>query len=198
LISSSPTTDALWLELFQRVCGKIAHELKGVLNAVSVNLEVVRSRSSKPDMPASSVATFATSAATQFDVVMDMTEGLLALSRASQGNVDLASTVRWLVALLTPTATAEGRELRIDGSLASLGSSGVDGNAARLAVGSALVAAIESGTKVVCRARGATLDIVGEGDEPLATPSDDVLAAVREVGIELHAEPSALSITFPR
>jgi len=198
LISSSPATDALWLETFQRVCGRAAHELKGVLNGVSVNLEVVRSRSQKPDAPASSVATFAGSAASQFDAVMDMTEGLLALSRSTPGAVDVPSTVRWLVALLAPAARADGRDLRIDGSLASLGTSSVDSSAARSAIGAVLLAAIESGSKVACRAKGETLDVVSEDDAALTPPSGDIVAIVREVGIEIQAEPSALSITFPR
>lgn len=198
MISSSPATDALWLETFQRVCGKAAHELKGVLNGVSVNLEVVRSRSLKPEAPASSVATFAGSAASQFDAVMDMTEALLALSRGTPGAVDLASTARWLVALLAPAAKADGRALRIEGSLASLGTSPVDGSAARSAIASTLLSAIESGSTVVCRANGGALDIVGGDDAPLTPPSDEVMSIVREVGIEFHAEPSAISITFPR
>jgi hypothetical protein len=130
--------------------------------------------------------------------VMDMTEALLALSRSTAGAVDLPSTVRWLVALLAPAAKADGRELRLDGSLASLGASSVDSSAARSAIGEALLAAIESGSKVACRANGATLDIFSEDDAPLTPPSSEVVAIVREVGIEIHAEPSALFITFPR
>jgi signal transduction histidine kinase len=198
LISSSPATDALWLELFQRVCGNVAHELKGALNGVSLNLEVVRSRSQKPDTPTSSVATFAGSAASQFDAVMDMTEGLLALSRATPGAVDLPSTVRWLVALVAPAAQADGRELRIEGSLASLGASPVESSAARSAIASALLSATESASKVVCRAKGEVLEITGENGERLAPPPHELLSVIREVGIELHAESSAISITFPR
>jgi signal transduction histidine kinase len=197
LISSSPATDALWLETFQRVCEKTAHELKGVLNGVSLNLEVVRSRSQKADAPASSVATFAGSASSQFDGVMDMTEALLALSRAVVGEVDLAATLRWLVALLAPAAKADGRELRIDGPLGSLGASPVDGSAARAAIAAVLLGAIESATSIVCRANGTSIAISAESGD-LEMPGDDVVTAVREVGIELHAEPSAISITFPR
>jgi hypothetical protein len=197
LISSSSATDALWLETLQRVCGKTAHELKGVLNGVSLNLEVVRSRSLKPDAPASAVATFAGSAASQFDAVMDMTEALLALSRATQGSVELASTVQWIVALLAPVAKVDGGELRVDGSLSSLGTSPVDGSGARLAIASVLLCAIESASPVVCRANGAGLNVVNAVGGSLALPPDDVIAAVREIGIEFHAEPSAISITFP-
>ena len=198
MISSSPATDALWLEMFQRVCGKTAHELKGVLNGVSLNLEVVRSRSQKVEAQASAVAKFAESASTQFDAVMDMTEALLALSRGVEGAVDLAATLRWLVALLAPVAKVEGHELRIDGPLGSLGAALVDAGAARAAIAAALLGGIASSSEVICRANGEAIDIVSGSGEQLVGPGDDVIAAVREVGIEFHAEPSAISITFPR
>jgi signal transduction histidine kinase len=198
LISSSPGTDALWLESFQRVCGKTAHELKGVLNGVSVNLEVVRSRSTKPDVAASAVASFAASASSQFDAVMDMTDALLALSRAEQGPVDLASTVKWLVHLLAPAAKADGRELGIDGSLAGLGTTSADGSAVRLAVAATLLASLDSCNRIVCRASGADLQVVNDGGGPAPTPGDDVVAAVRDAGITIQADPPAVSIIFPR
>jgi signal transduction histidine kinase len=198
LISSSPGTDALWLETFQRVCGKTAHELKGVLNGVSVNLEVVRSRSAKPDTAASAVASFAASASSQFDAVMDMTEALLALSRAAQSAVDVSATVKWLVQLLAPAAKADGRELRIEGSLAGLGTTSADGNAVRLAVAATLLASLDSCNEIVCRASGAELQVTNDGGGPAPTPGDDVVAAVRDAGITIQADPPAVSIIFPR
>jgi len=42
-----PSVDVLWLDTLQRICTRAAHELKGALNGVSVNLEVVRSRSER-------------------------------------------------------------------------------------------------------------------------------------------------------
>ena len=180
------------------MCGKTAHELKGVLNGVSLNLEVVRSRSQKADAQASAVAKFAEAASTQFDAVMDMTEALLALSRGVEGSVDLAATLRWLVALLAPVAKVEGRELRIDGPLGSLGASPVDASAARAAIAAALLGAMESSHEVTCRANGEAIDIISGRGEQIVGPAEEVITAVREVGIEFHAEPSAISITFPR
>jgi hypothetical protein len=200
LISSSSATDALWLDVLQRVSGRSAHELKGVLNGVAVNLEVVRSRAGSPDNPASAVSSFANAASSQFDGVMDMTEALLGLSRAAHRPVDLPKTVSWLVALLAPAVKADGRTLRVDGPLGGLGTTSADGNAVRLAVGAALLASTESCGTVVCTAEGNTLRLrcegSGEGEAP--APGDDVVAAVREVGIEMRAEPSAIAITFPR
>lgn len=198
MISSSPGTDALWLETFQRVCGKTAHELKGVLNGVSVNLEVVRSRSMKPGIAASAVAPFAASASTQFDAVMDLTEALLALSRPASGPVDVAATVKWLVHLLAPAARADGRELRIEGSLDGLGTTSADGSAVRLAIAATLLASLDSCNTVACRASGAQLQVTTERDEPPPSPGDDVVAAVRDAGIAIQPDAPAVSITFPR
>jgi signal transduction histidine kinase len=198
LISSSPGIDALWLETFQRVCGKTAHELRGALNGVSINLEVVRTRSVKPDAPASAVATFAGAAASQFEAVMDMTEALLALSRAARAPIDVAATVQWFVQLLAPVARADGRELRVDGSLEGLGTTSADGSAVRLAVGATLLASLDSCNTIVCRASGAQLLVTNEGDEPPPIPGDDVVAAVRDAGIAIQADPPVVSITFPR
>ena len=39
--------DAMWLATLQGICARAAHELRGALNAVAVNLEVARSRSER-------------------------------------------------------------------------------------------------------------------------------------------------------
>ncbi|MBA3891230.1 MAG: hypothetical protein H0X64_11945, partial [Gemmatimonadaceae bacterium] len=93
---SADAADAerLWLETLQLVTARVAHELKGALNGVSVNLDVVRGRSEQPGQPASAVAPFAVAAATQLDAVIDMNEALLALGRRPREPVDVAAVVR--------------------------------------------------------------------------------------------------------
>ena len=197
MISSSATTDVLWLDTLNRICGRAAHELKGVLNGVSVNLEVVRSRAAKPDAPASAVASFATSASAQFDAVMDMTEGLLALSRATSGPVDAGVTVRRLAALLIPVARVDGRELTIDRSIDSFGIVSADGRAVRLALGAAMFAAIDAGVSASVRVANGAVEVAAAGGN-FAPVADEVIAALKDAGIEMQAESSAITITFPR
>lgn len=197
MISSSPSTDALWLDTLNRIAGRAAHELKGVLNGVSVNLEVVRSRSAKPDTAASAVASFSASAATQFDAVIDMTEALLALARRATGPADAGQVVRWVAALLGPVARVDGRDLAVDGSVSDLGTVSADPGAVRMAIGAVLLGAIESARRVVCRADDRTLRVEGTDGEP-GRPADEIVAAAREAGIQIQAERSAISITFPR
>jgi hypothetical protein len=44
---------------------------------------------------------------------------------------------------------------------------------------------------------GQTLIVESEGGELSARLPDDVVSALKDAGIELQAEPSAISITFP-
>ena len=193
--------DALWLATLHRICSRAAHEVKGALNGVSVNLEVVRSRSEKADAPASAVKQYASSASNQLDGVIDMTEALLALGRPAREPVELAVMVRRFDALLGPAAKAEGRRLEIDGSLDSIGLTSASGRVARLSIGASLLAAIESSAHVRCTSTregaSSTLRIESCDGAPLAA-DDAIVNAAAGAGIKVQAEPSAISISFPR
>ena len=67
--TSAAPADAgvLWPAALQRALARAAHDVKDALNGVSVNLEVVRSRASRADTPASAVAPFAEAAAQQLE-----------------------------------------------------------------------------------------------------------------------------------
>ena len=73
--------DELWLETLNRLFSRAAHDVKGALNGVSVNLEVVRSRASKPGTPATAVSRYAGAATQQLSQVIEMTEAVLSLGR---------------------------------------------------------------------------------------------------------------------
>src|SRR5881397_3033593 len=90
---ATSTIDALWLDTLHRVCARAAHELKGALNGVSVNLEVVRSRAARPDAPASAVSPYANSAVDQFDIVIEMSVALLSLGRQARSPVEVETVV---------------------------------------------------------------------------------------------------------
>jgi signal transduction histidine kinase len=180
---------------------RVAHELKGALNGVSVNLEVVRLRAEKPEMPASNVSRFAMSAASQLDDVIDMTEALLYLSRAARTRVELGVLVSRCGALLAPAARADGRSLAIDAAISDLGVTSAYGNAARLAVGGSLLAAIESSGDVRCGAKddGNAIAIRIEGcDGSALIASQEIVDAAATAGIQIVAESSVISISFPR
>ncbi len=200
-MSASPMTESLWLDTLQRVSGRSAHELRGALNGVSVNLEVVRTRTAKPDVAAASVAKYATAAGDQLGVVIAMSEALLSLARVSRGPMDIGSTVRRFEALLASPARVDGRSLVVDPSVDDLGVTTADGAAARLVIGATMLAAIEASTRVVCRATGTGPERrlhVESCDDMTFGLGPAVLAAAAESGIGVQAESTALSLSFPR
>jgi signal transduction histidine kinase len=199
-----PSVDALWLDTLQRICTRVAHELKGALNGVSVNLEVVRSRSERPEAPASGVARYASSASDQLDAVIAMTEAVLAMARAPREPVDIGSIIRRLDALLSPTARVDGRTLEFRGPIDDLGITSSIGNGARLVLSVTLLAALDTSMHVICEACAASNGGVGPmvriecrgGTAPALDA--DVVAVAAEQGIELQCDSSVISIRFPR
>jgi len=198
-----PSVDALWLDALQRISSRAAHELKGALNGVSVNLEVVRSRSERPDAPASAVAKFAASATDQLTAVITMTDALLTLARPSREPIDVGQAIRRVGVLLVSSAKADGRTLVFEGPLDDLGTTSAPGNTARMALAAALLAALDASMHVVCSVArsgdAAALVVRIECRDGASAPVDaDVIAVAAEQGVELHAESSTISISFPR
>jgi len=199
--SSSAATDALWLDTLYRLSGRAAHELKGALNGVAVNLEVVRSRAEKPDVPAAAVSTFAIAAVSQLDNVIALTEALLSLTRPAPEPVLITTIVRHVEALVAPVVRADGGCLDLAGSFDELGFTSANGNAVRLAVGATTLAAVDASPLVRCtvvagEAR-ATIRFDADGG---TTPAIDaaVVRAAAEAGIRIQAGSGAISISFPR
>ncbi len=194
-------TDALWLDTMYRICSRAAHELKGALNGVSVNLEVVRSRAEKPDTAASSLSRFATSASDQLEAVIDMTAALLWIARPVGQPVELVRVVGHLDALLAPAARADSRRLAAHGSFADLGTTSANGQAVRLAIGACLLAAGSASVDVqyqaVVDADLPTIRIESGDGAALEVPGD-IASTVADAGIQIRAESSAIFISFPR
>jgi len=201
---SAADADARWLDVLNRICGRAAHELKGALNGVSVNVEVMRSRAEKPDVAASSLKPFAAAASGQLDAVIEMTDALLGLTRTTPGITDVAQTVRRIVSLLGPAARVDGKSIELDGALDLLGATPASGTMVRLAVGETLLASLDGAAHLRCIADG-------KGDaRPLRVERSDadnghmiaiddvVLALIASEGIHIEAEPSAIVISFPR
>jgi hypothetical protein len=195
--------DELWLDVLQRVCARTAHELKGALNGVAVNLEVVRSRSSRPDAAAASVATFASSAADQLDAVVDMSEALLALARAPREPVDVCDTVACLTSLLAPSARADGGSLRVELPSRDVAGTTVRtrGNVVRLVIGASLLTALSRKGDIRCKVNAGEEMVVhvecADAEGPLELPPD-VLAAAATTEITVHSEGHSILLAFPR
>ena len=197
------SADELWLDVLEQVSARTAHELKGVLNGVSVNLEVVRSRSSRPDAGAASVAPFASSAADQLDAAVGMTEALLDLARSPREPVDVAKTVASFASLLAPSARAEGGSLRVEWPSRELSTAAVRarGNVVRVVIGAALLGALSRKGDIRCRVDVGDETVVSiecaDAEGPLGL-SADVLAVAATAGVRVHGEGHNISLTFPR
>ena len=201
--SLTRSVDELWLEILQQISARTAHELKGALNGVAVNLEVVRSRAVRPDAAAASLATFASSAADQLEAVVSMSEALLTLARAPREPLDIGETIECFASLLSPSACADGGSLRIEGALRNVTAATVraNGNVVRLVVGATLLAALARKGDVRCKAEMGDEIVVHiesvDAEGPLEL-SADVLAAADAAGIRVHGEGQSMSLTFPR
>ena len=66
--AAGPEVAALWLATLQRAMGRASHDVKDALNGVVVNLEVIRGRAARPEMPAAAVAPFAEAAGQQVTI----------------------------------------------------------------------------------------------------------------------------------
>lgn len=188
--------DAAWLRAFQEVANRAAHEVKDALNGVALNVEVVRSRSSAGDAPATAVAPFATAAADQLEVLGRRVEALLVLARPPREPTDVALTLRHLAELLVPAARADGGSLKVEGGERHA-PTGAGGTATRLALVSGLLAVTAKGAHGRCG-----LDVAGgsavvrfshesAGDVPL----DPALATLL-AGHAIRCERSGTDLTF--
>src|SRR5688572_31877143 len=116
-MSRPSEVEKLWLEAWQEVVGRAAHEVKGALNGVSLNLEVVRSRTERGASDAASLHKFAAAASSEMELLTSFNEALLFLGRPHRpggAGVDIGATLRQLAVLLVPAARADGRVLEVD------------------------------------------------------------------------------------
>jgi hypothetical protein len=198
--SGDAIADALWLTTLQVICGRAAHDVRGALNAVAVNLEVVRSRSEKPGVPASSLAQYANLASGQLEGVIAMTEALLFLVRAGRGPLDIGAEVSRVVVLLAPSARAAGKTIELDHGFGGLGTTSATTSSARLAIGHSVLAAADGSTNVRCvaRSQGSRPQLRLEHDGGTISLDAAVLDLAAGAGIDVRTEPSVIAITFPR
>jgi hypothetical protein len=201
--ASSPQLDAQWLDALSRLVSRSAHELKGALNGVSVNQEVIRSRAEKATATAASLSSFAAAAADQLDLVISLTEALLGLTRKAREPVEIGLEARRLAILLAAAARSDGKQLTTDDAAAfgALGATSAPGSAVRLAICECLLAAVAANTTVHCTAiadqRTPSLRIVGSDGHAVSVDSEIVITAA-DAGISIRAESSVVSISFPR
>ena len=206
-VSAPDDTSALWLATLQRAMGRASHDVKDAINGVSVNLEVIRSRAARPDVPASAVAAFSEAAAQQLERMTTLIEAVLSLGRPEGEPADVAVTLRRVVAICGASSSASDAAVELVEVPQSLSTAtSVRGELLRLALAAPLLDAVAG---VAGRSRASvvrcTLDANDEAvlvtmraeGRRVAMP-ELLIDAVRGGGIRWDDAGQDLSLAFPR
>lgn len=196
--ADDPRLDALWLAVLQSAADAVAHDIRNVLNAVAVNLEVVRSRAGRGGDAAASAAPFAETAASEFERATAAVEALVALSRPEREPADVAIVLARLAALLDAGARVGRIESRRADDAPTRTTA--PGSAVRVAVACVLQSALSGADGgVTCEVGGADgifLRVAGGADHP--PPCDVGMAeAVGRHGVTVRATGPAIELRFP-
>ncbi|MDB4906431.1 MAG: hypothetical protein JWO05_1215 [Gemmatimonadetes bacterium] len=198
-MTQEPEACRLWLGTLERIVARAAHDVRGALNGVSVNLEVVRARSAKADVMASAVDRFANAASDQLEELTAITDALLRLARAPQEPVELEVLLRQVVTLLERSARNDGGSLRLEvrGNADHGAATRVSGYLPRIMLGEAVLLASESGQEVTCvleRGDPAVVRFSFEGTPP-ALPAH-LVPLTADSGIQHANNARDLTIEF--
>ena len=205
-ISAPEDVSALWLMTLQRAMARASHDVKDALNGVSVNVEVIRSRSARPDVAASAVAPFAEAAAQQLERLANLTESILALSRPARTPVDVGLTLRWIATVCSALSSTADANVSITdtGSEAALTRVGED--VVRLVLTAPLLDLVSStdrsrpASNVVCTIGGdddVVQVVIAAADRRTSMP-DGIADVARSAGVRWTEGEQDLSLAFPR
>jgi hypothetical protein len=191
------SVDELWLRSLQKLTGHVSHDLKGALNGVSVNLEVVRARSERDSSTGKDVHKFAVTAAEQLAVVIRANTALLGLGRLPRGPVEVSSVAKQVTALLTDLTSA-GRtrfEVYIEGGLSAETSAPL--SVVRLALTETLMAAASGSGEISVRVAGLPSPVVHVSPARHLDLSPELTAALKDAGIRIDMDGHGISMYLP-
>ena len=189
--------DGLWLATLEQVINRGAHEVKDVLNGVSLNLEVIRSRATNPNARLDGLDLFAMTAAEQLELLSARTEAVLFLARPAREPADVAVTLKHLAALLVPATKADGGSLNVDGYWTSAPTR-APAQATRLALASALLALTKEGGASRCKLETGPEIVVRFSHESAGIRSIDaaIVSTITEQGIRHTRSGNDLLLVF--
>jgi len=206
-ISAPEDVSALWLHTLQRAVGRASHDVKDALNGVSVNLEVIRSRAARPDVPASAVLQFAEASAQQLDRLTNLIEAVLAVSRPGREPADVALTLRRITTLCTASASSTDAPVRmIEEESVGSAMTRVRGDVVRLSLLAPLLDVLGStdrgkrASEVTCTLSGdddAIQVVIATSDRRTALP-ESIAEVVRSAGVRWTEGEQDLSLAFLR
>jgi signal transduction histidine kinase len=193
--STGGESGALWAGTLQSLANVVAHDLRNALNAVAVNLEVVRSRSARGAEP-SAIAPFAGLAATNFETAAGAAEALLSFVRPEPGRVDIAAVVTRLARLL---AVRGGAGLQVTDQSDGRATSAATPDIVRAVVARSVLAAVGTDEGAACEIAvddGIFLRVTGATRVP-PLPDSELVAAALEQGIRITARERSIELRFP-
>jgi signal transduction histidine kinase len=192
-LPTSSAADA-WGAALQALASHVAHDLRNALNAVAVNLEVVRGRSARGADP-SAIAPFAATAATQFEAAAAAVEALLGFSRPEPEPADVAAITARLARLL---AIHEGQPVDLSSDSARHAATSAPADVVRALVARSVLSAVGSAPRVACAISvrdGIFLHVTGGDAAPALEPALAAIALAS--GIRLATRGDTLELTFP-
>jgi hypothetical protein len=192
---------ALWQVALQEIVDRSAHEVKDSLNGVSLNLEVIRSRSTREGVAGKDLKDFAEAASGQFETLTGRVEALLALGRsprAATKGADVAVILKQLATLLVPAAKADGRVLQVKGDERGVPTA-APALAVRLAIAVGLLTLVKGEKGGRCLLEGGAEPVVRFSHESAVTCSLDsaVADALADSNIRHRRSGHDLLIVFP-
>jgi signal transduction histidine kinase len=198
----------LWLAILQRSLSRASHDVRDALNGVSVNLEVIRSRASRPGSAAAQVAPFAEAAGQQVERLTTLIEALLALGRSERGTTDVFFALRQMAIVCGAASSGADApvEVRLTGGEMDGMMTRVSGDVVRLTIGATLFDAAAGTNRnsragaVVCSIGGNATHVlvIVEADGRRVHLPDSIGDVVRAAGVQWTEGPQHLSLAFPR
>lgn len=185
---------AVWVRTFETLANRIAHDLRNALNAVAVNLEVVRARSAR-GAESGAIAPFAATAAGQYEAASSAAEALLALARPQPGDADVAAIVGHLGRLI---GVRNDTALRVTDTAGGRARTPVPGDIVRAVVARSVLGALDVGDSVACET---TVDgdifLRVTGASHVASPDPELVAVASAYGIRFASQGNTLEVRFP-
>ena len=186
---------ALWVAALQAVASHVAHDFRNALNAVAVNLEVVRGRAAR-GAEASAIAPFATTAMAQFESASAAAEDLLALVRPEPASPDIAAIAARVARLVSLRNDAV---LRLDDRSDGRARTSVPADIARAAVARSVLSAVGQGDGITCEigvGDGIFLLVTGATYVP-PRPDPELVSVASAHGVRFTSREHTLELGFP-
>jgi signal transduction histidine kinase len=177
------------------VASHVAHDFRNALNAVAVNLEVVRGRAAR-GAEATAIAPFAATATAQFESASAAAEDLLSLARPESASPDVAAIAARVSRLVS---SRNDGALRLDDRSGGRARTSVPADIARAVVARSVLSAVGQGDGITCEigvGDGIFLLVTGVTYVP-PSPDPELVAAASAHGVRFASREHTLELRFP-